>query len=500
MHLKKQLLAGDKWSIFVHGANVVLCVFLALIVFSLSALGRPFFDWADAVYYLATAKHLALYSSFIPVLEEYSQLATVLSSTSSGLLVNYPNYGFEILLAAWGGAVNNFSLINGVYLSGVFTVLTAIVIYAFSYGELKNKALAMLIVVGVLLHRVVFEISPRPLSDAGLMFFFMLCVWAMLNNKALLAGIALAAGYFYREHALLFFPFIAWLSPECVSITSYIRITCIAGCGFILGPLAAWICKYIFMQGLPAGNYYADYYTEHFRLSFEHGKRLLLHMRTYAVNLGVVLVVAIGVMLCRVRTLELRVLRLLAVAGALAMVPCVLFVKNPGIPERYLAYSIPLLWLGIALWLKRHKSGTAIFAGVIVFAVLLRFPPAITKNALVSLGSPQHSFSQLKQEVDAPLSMLAELFPNSNTVLLSEGPPFALVALNSPTLVRLPEYSTFLKSSDNTIVEGIIVEASNDQWPDSPSLQDASGVLFQRVALPKYGVQPKIRVYRKVLP
>ena len=480
-----------------QGTSLALCIVIAVTTFTLSALGKSFFDWSDAIYYLATAKYMMLQCSFAPLPTDFAFLTKILQQPHYLPLNNYPNYGFEMLLGILSVALKNFSLFNGILLSGLITLLTALTLYGCAIRQLRDKGLAVLVVAGVLFHRVVFEISPRPLSDSGLLLSWVLAVWAMLQNRTLLAGLALGLGYFYREHALLFLPFLPLLSPRCNSIKNYIKIVLPLAVAFAVGPFAAVICKNIYMQGGGADNLYAAHYKNAFRITTASLTRLISHCKTYIINLGIVLLAVAFYILLRIRVMDNIVVRLFVVSLIIGGLPCILFIPNPTIPERYLAYVIPLLWLATAIMLKKAKYRYIYMAGMVALMLILRWPPAINSASLKQLPQLDTAFSRLHEQVDAPFRLLAKEFSAKGAVLLSNAPPFALVSLDSPLEIRLPDYETFLNGPNNYILHGIVLISSQSDWPDLPRIVDKAGVTFERIGTPGELV-PYLSIYKRV--
>jgi len=491
-----------------HGLALAGCGILAAAVFSLSALGNPPHSWVDPVNYLATAKQMVLHDSFLPRPPDYSMLALAAAHDAPVSLAGYPNIGYELLLGFWCLITGRFSLMNGIYISGLFTVLSALAVYGLSHYILRDKVSAVLVTAGLLLHREIDKISSQPMTDTGLLFFFILSVWGMIGGRILLSGLALALGYFYREHALIFWPLLPLLSPQCVSVRSYLRITLVTGLVLICGLSAAFLAKYHFMHGQMGSDSYSgyDFYLKPFLNmlgdNFFNGglHTLYLFLKNcmfFIARIGVGFPLAGLFLYFAGARGDKLTMRLLAVSLGVSGAPLVLYITDyiTVVPSRYYIYAIPLLLLVMVLLLRRRypRPHPRLAVAVLVAFLVLCRPLGLTKEGLEALTQPAGAFARLQSLVDAPFTTLSAILPKRGAVVLSNYgsyyfDSFVYVAVEDPVIVRLPDFEAFRRGSDNALLDGIVLSQldglvssqAGEAWNSSPVITDLAGVSFER--------------------
>ena len=473
-----------------HGIAMVVCGMLAVVIFCLRV-GGGYNDWKDAVWYLASAKQMVVYGLFPSGFLEYYDLAPTLEEGVPSTYVAYSNIGFLLLLGFWSLVSGQFSLINGIYIAGLFTVLTAFAVYGFSNFVLRDKAMAVLVVAGVLLHKHVFHMSARPLTDIALLFFFILAAWAMVSDRPLLSGFALALGFLIREPAMLYFPLIPLLSPQCNSIKQYARITLKMGsCFFMCGPLVALLFKQIVMHEPQAQNFYSEWLAQVLNrgrsLKAEQVLNTFLHSCIhYIKSVGIVLFMVLLCVAIMLNRADKLVVRLCVVSLAVAYPLIDWGLRQRGIDPRYYIYSVPLLVLAAAVSFQRSKY-KFLLMGILVAA--LCFPSSYRrKGSIRSLVThPVEYFTRVQHYVDAPFAALASFMPQ-RAVLLCEQRHMAQVSLDNPVCVRVPAYEDFMQGRNNHLLDGILLHfpaASGENqlnWPNSPFILDHAGVKFERI-------------------
>jgi hypothetical protein len=478
-----------------HVMALAICGMFAAGVFVMRALGLEYHDWYDAIGYLAWGKHMIEHGSYLPVPWRYSELALAVEQGGSPeRVLLFANNGFMLLHGFWGLMSGRFSLMNGIYIGALFTVLTAFAVYGLSCHMLRDKTMAVLVVVGVLLHPVVFGITAQPLSDSGLLFFFVLTVWAMLRDRAFLAGLALGIAYFYREHAILFLPLIPLLSPGCVSVKSYMRTALMVGVAFLPGWLAVKLATNFFMLGQSFSDLYASYHGGAITklIQGESGiafvlERFFNNCTRYIKPSRAVFALLALYFVIKIRKLDSIVARLVIVALGVGGAACVVYSFSPGLDPRYFAYAVPLLMLAAAMIFRSSPRRVPYMIALVVLAMYLNPPRFNSPRLMAALSSPTESFVQLRHTVEAPYSILPVVMPQKGAVLLNNHTRFPrIAALDNPVLIGVPDYETFMQGKDNALLDGIVIRRTpsggvEEGWTNSPVITDNAGVRFERV-------------------
>jgi hypothetical protein len=217
----------------------------------------------------------------------------------------------------------------------------------------------------------------------------------------------------------------------------------------------------------------------------------------YIKFLGVVLSLAGLYIAVNIHRVDKTVARLFAVSLGVGVMPCVLYITNQAIPDRYLVYAVPLLLLAIAKLLRRLPRRFVCMSILVVLMVALRWPPALNGRGLEALTHPMESFASLQRTADAPYAVLAFL-PQKRAVLLNKNTSnkkfnniFDVVSLlylvlDAPVILALPDYADFIQGKNNALIDGIVFRNAAAEWAASPVLIDHAGVRFEQIAGPLF--------------
>jgi hypothetical protein len=171
--------------------QILLSLIPCAAVLILSLLGGvnkfPFPDCSD---YIALSQSLA---------EDFS-----FSSPAVPICQRTPGYPFCIMLFSWLGSYG-YLVVNLLFIFGI----TFIAVLAAEKWHVKNYYVLPLL---VLLSPGFITLASVPLSEIAFIFFLILSIYLLINDKILLAGFALSAATFCRPIGIfLFLIFMIWL-------------------------------------------------------------------------------------------------------------------------------------------------------------------------------------------------------------------------------------------------------------------------------------------------
>jgi len=482
---------------------LAICLFFALTVFCLRA-GNNFVDWFDGVWYLANAKQI-LTNSLVPRPVPYSEFTSTIELGTQYFYTDYGNYLFVLLISFVSHIRGQFSLINGMYVAGLFTILMSFVMYYFSQHVLRDRVLAMLVVVGVLIHPLVFDASARPLTETGFLFFFILSAWAMMSERPVLAGLALALGYLYREPGIFYLPFIPFLSPQRLNIKRYISILMIVGFVSMSGPLVRLLIEHFMVPNKHVENYY-DYHMlmtakKITSLNLENLMNFFGHCRNYIKQIGIIPSMVFIITAVKIRHLDKFIVRLCIVS--LCVLPPVLIYHADvaAADPRHFIYAIPFLMLAFAL-IVRGFSFRYFFMSCFIVMLCMMTSYSNNDRKLLNLkallADPMDYFACVQNMADAPIVALTNM--PQKAVLMVSGrtyfPHLAFIALSdSIIVVHAPDFSDFLQGENNHLFDGIVLlrEWLGKEWPNSSIITDNSGVKFERFS------EHRVTIFRRII-
>ncbi len=477
-------------------AVIALAAFLAVYF---SAFSAPFDSWSDSANYLAAGMHMLQKGSFMPLSLPYEQFARHGAQGFGSLVNDYPNYGYALLQGAIGLACGGGTLLGGVWSAAVSTLCIGVAAYVFLYLLAEDAPLALLFSVGVLSHRLVLDLAATPRPDIMLLLFLLLALICTVRGHHLAAGALLGAGYLIREHALIFLPFLPLLSPQGRTIRGLFRAGTLTVLGFVPAMAVGYGIKLHFTSGQLQENFYVKNHSSwlHSLMRPEAAARVLNHMRSHLARLGPMAWVALGFLALRWRQTPPLARRMLLLAVIFSLIPCLMWVERPHVPNRYALYSVPLYLAALILCLRGHRHGAAAVVLLLLPATALFAYSTVAKNdSLRVLLSPGFAWERLESDVASPEMLRREFRPGS--VMITNRPGMLLLMMDNPVLVAAPGYEEFARSPGNDGLDGILVQR-NMGWPSAAEVVDGRGARFARVALPE-GLDPLFLCYKRVAP
>lgn len=463
-----------------HTTAVWLVILSSITILHFAITGLPFIDWADAVAYQTSATYIAKSGSFMPEPINYSSISPHTAHAFGSETVNYPNYGFQFALAGLSALRDNFDLSNGVLLACTATILLGLIAYSCAFALTKQQATSILLAIAVLIHRSVLETAARPLSDIGLLCLFAASTFAMMKERHLAAGLIIGLGYLYREHALMFLPFLPLLSPHTTTIPRYMKVLLAVAAGFVPATLATVAIKLAFASKVAApGGYsvYGEWLGQW--LSLDAFVKFLGHAATYAKNFGMILCIFLAGALLLWPRLPATTKRMLFVGVMLAAIPCYMWTTQSSVPVRYQIYSIYLFYMAMAVLLSRlpfPRLRIALFATLLVIGTIQRPSRAFNMEAVRALASPAASYQTYFERLRAPLEFARFVKPAG--LVLCDAAPFALMTLSSPVVATLPDFETFHAGQNNALVDAVLIRRTKTEWPREQAFSDALGTTF----------------------
>ncbi len=464
-----------------HNTIYIFCILCIATVFALhfSAISFPYEDWIDTYLYHGAARSIITQGEFISH-TNYESLAQIKNPELTKQILNYPNYGFQLSIALMSLLRGEFDMLNGVLISCIFTLLLVFASYYCILYATKKRALSIIFSMFLIFHPSVLEILARPLAESGLLFFFVVSILLSLRNHIFFAGAILGLGYFYREHALMFLPFISILSPKCTSIKTYIKTAVVALVGFLPFYALRYAGKAIYAQG--GGDFYSEAYSQWFFqwLTWDALTTFFENVLIYAHHLGWVICIFLAVCIVFWKKIPTSSRKCIFVGICISLIPCVMWSARSYIPIRYQIYSIFLFYLAGAMLIssiKGKKIQTGFTLAFIIGTLCFRMSPAINSNSIEALLNPSDVYGKYYAHIRKPAIINNTLPPHS--VILTNHMSSAYLAFPSPEIVQLPSYETFLKGKDNNKIDAIIIaKEQQSDWPKSKEIIDNAGMTF----------------------
>lgn len=482
-----------------HALSLLIVVTIASLAVFFQISGHSFSDWADAVSYQATGKYLIEYMQLMPAPIGIEMFLASGGESFGKEVVNYPNFAFSTLLGLLGWLRGDYSLVNGV-LSGLgFSVLLGISCYALMYTVVRSHVMAVVFVFAILFQKTILANSGRPLSDIALLFFFSVAVHASIKDRLFLSGIILGFGYLFREHALMFLPFIPLLSPDANSLSRIIKGELFTIAGFLPFVLASSFYYWWILDGHTQPDYYMSVYATWLDrwFSLEAIGRLFSNLRFYWSEFGLVLRIFLVWGVIRFFKLSQLQKACLVIGILLSFVPCFMWTAQQKVPIRYGIYTILLFHVAMASMLPRVKYRSAIYVVIILVAVFQNLPRHINERSLLALMEPVRAVERVMQELRSPTRMSSEF--DSGAVILTDDAPLAYITLTSPVTVDAPSYEVFLSLQGNEQFDGIVMRRGKEGWGDAPDrITDAFGISFERIPPKSPSFPEKLAYYRRV--
>lgn len=482
-----------------HTMCLLLVTALACLAAFFQLTGQPFTDWADAVSYQATGKYFIEHRQLMPAPLSADEYLTSGAADFGKGVINYPNFAFSTLVGLLGWLRGDYSLMNGVLSGLAFTVLLGIACYAMMYSLERSHSMAVAFAFAILFQRVILATTARPLSDITLLFFFALAVFASMKDRLFLSGLALGIGYLFREHALMFLPFMPFLSPRTTSLRLFIT-----GC---LRTVAAFLpfllANNLYYRWILDGHTQPDYYLTAYAswvdrwLTPEAMGRLFSHLRFYWGEFGLIL--RVFILWAAIRFFKLTPLQkaCFMVGLLLSFIPCFMWTAHHKVPIRYGIYTILLFHVAIATMLPRARYREAAYVVIAIVAVFQNLPKSVNEVGLAALASPTHAISQVARELVAPMRM-GEVF-EANSAILTDDPALTYLTLDNPVAITAPPYEHFLEQKGNERFDGIVLRKRATGWDKAPTLiTDNHGVSFQRVTPAQDALPQTLSFYKKV--
>lgn len=486
-----------------HAYCLCVITFCAALSVFFHLTGKIFIDWADGVAYEATAKNLWLFKSFMPTPLTYVDFMASGSAAFGDVITNYPNYAFSSTLGFLGAMRGDFSLLNGVILGGIFTIGLGLVCYALLYEKSRNSVLSTAFAIMVLYHHTILDISGRPLSDMVLLFFWGLSLLCVLKEHHILSGLVLGVGYLFREHALMFLPFLSFFSPQANSFKGLCRVALLITAGF----LPAIAGKMFFYSAYAtktteAKNYYLGTYATWIDqwFSMESITRFLKNNRRYWSNSGITLRIMLLFALLRIRFLPPLVQRAMVVGIILWIIPCFMWTTQRSVPVRYIVYSVLLFNFALALCVMRLPKREYIYVSLVILTILIAPPKRINKNSLTALFSPVQHMTEVVEKITAPMK-LQTVLPEKATIL-TDSAPLAYMTLNAPVAISTPTFAEFAKTQGNEQLDGILLRRGKgrDGWNYTDTIVDNYGVRFKKITLDNVPFPERHAYYKRITP
>lgn len=478
-----------------NGLFLLFSVIFVLVVFYDRALN--FSDFMDAADYLAAGISILEKGAFFPTRIPYSDFMNLGIENIQTGLVNYPNYAFEITVGAISLLRGDVSLVNGMLVALFFAALFSIAYYLLCVRLLRSNLLAFLCVILAVGNHITAVSLGRPLTESSFLFFTTVAAFAAVSDKPFLTGALLGIGYLFREQAVLMLPLFPLLFPSSVTVKNFIRLclfACVAFLPFFL--VAQWLSNALSAGTVTNSLYYAAFVAPLLKdLSFSFLASIVkVSLRSawlYAQELGAVFLAPLFILCTFYRKLAFLPRRLLLVSLLIIVQIIFIFalVSRSSVPARYLSFAIPFICLAFALTCRQYKNGIVIF-GLITALSLVQHPPV--KN----IFSPM-TFSRAVAIMDLPNTLRAEF--HDGDIILTNFIGFTFLAVQEPVAVRLPQYQVFYEQSGNDLFAGIMYyhhPAKTLGWPDDDIIQDAHGVVFERIGKEYHDIP--YRFYKKI--
>ena len=401
-----------------------------------------------------------------------------------------PNLAFTAAIGLIGRAMGEYTLLCGLILNLGFSLFFAASAYLAGASLFRDRAMALVFAVTLLMYRHIFVLLGVPLTDLSLLLFCLLSAWAMLREGTLAAGVLLGVGFLFREQALLFYPLLPLLHPDVSSVKSYLRVLLTLSLGFLPCFFLAKGASALFSAGMPVADFYAAHIAKRLSFSPERLSRFLSHAGAIFRVAWTPLVVFLYFLLRRQAPAASARLVIVGIIHNLAVA---FLWSHKALPQRYYAYSIILFSIAALLPMMnlRHKR-----AALAAFFVLV----AVSQGQYI--GSKLWEFSKTEntlavaiEEIRSPLEM-RRVFPKGS-VIFSKDEFLAEYATEGTLPVMGAEYDEFVERN-NEAFDGIMVRADWRGWIDRPQVRDKYGVTFTKLELPGVRLSPELLFYIRV--
>lgn len=471
-----------------HAPWLLLCLLLAGGAWYVSAIHYGPGSWVDAVDYAVVGKSLVLEHKFPPAAMRYQDfLAAGADISQPETAMVYPNLLFSMAIGVIGLFRDDFSLLNGIWLNCAISLLFASAAYGLVFSLTREKVLSVLFVGLTLL--LAFEHLGRPLTDASLLLFLSLSVWATTRGRPVAAGLFLGTGFLFREQALLFFPFLPLLAPNELRVRTYVANLLRQSVFFLPCLALSKIGTLLLLDGGSFSDFYLGSTTRAVQFTLQGmltaGKHFADGLRITCIPLLFLAYLLAGKQLpglCK---------RLALLAFIQMGIVCVLW-NHKALPERYLIYSHFLLLLAVVIALPQARRKNMLIAALLAASIFSQRLEISQK--IRSMLKPETSFAAMVATIHAP-ERLQEIFPPGSVLLSSPGQLPALI-LKDCIFIRVPAYSEFVLN-DNSAVDGILLRGGKYGWDERPFVQDAHGMRFDMVTIPGVRIPPGHRYYKR---
>ena len=474
-----------------HAGGLIFCLLLGFSVWYVGAVLHGAGGWADSVTYIIVGKHIALEGHFPPAPPSYEAFmasgAAVFSSQPPYAL---PNLAFAAAIGLIGRAMGEYTLLCGLILNLGFSLLFAASAYLAGASLFRDRIMALVFTITLLMYRHIFVLLGVPLTDLSLLIFCLLSAWAMLQERTAAAGILLGIGFLFREQALLFYPLLPLLHPDVLSVKSYLRVFLKLSLGFLPCFFLAKGANVLFSTGMPAEDFYAAHIAKRISFSSERLSRFLSHAGAIFRVAWAPLVVFLYFLLRRQAPAASTRLAAVGIIHNLAV--AFLWSHKP-LPQRYYAYSIILFFIAALLPMMtlRHKRAALAAFFVLVAASQGQY---ITSK-LRDFSKAENTMAATIEDIRSPLEM-RRVFPKGS-VIFSKDEFLAEYAAEGMLPVMGVEYDEFVERN-NEAFDGIMVRTDWRGWADRPQVRDKYGVTFKKLELPGVRLSPELLFYIRV--
>ena len=467
-----------------HIPFIAALVFLSELLMFLSFTGgAPKTIFLDPIRYQTTAKYIIEHGTFIKAPLSYEEFSERGPEYPDNAIVNYPCYGYSLLLAATSLATGEYSLLNGVKLNIIIMPLLAFACYWMMYSLCRKRLISASITLAVLFNPQVSYLSAVSRPDLLLLLLTILAVMSMLKGKHALTALILGVGFLFREHALMFLPFMLLLSPRVTSFKNFM----LAGIVMVAAFIPFWATKYVLkLIFTPTGQVASDYYNVFFTwiqkwFTVDAIGKFFINCWDGLFAISFVLGALIIVCITRPKLFPKTARRLILVASIFILIPCIMWTAMPNIKTRYFVYTLPLLWAAFVIFIAKYnwKKENLIVGGIILIAILTNLSPYINKFSFSALGSPARSIQVVAEYVDLTKDNLYKYF-KPGSVLMVKYPPIPAMSLDDLIMIQMVDYDVFLEGKRNHEIDGLVFFGKNYGFPKTDFV-DKQGNKFKRI-------------------
>jgi hypothetical protein len=480
--------------------QVAVIILIALLAFAQTFSSGPYEGIADGMRYLASGHSLITeghgYSNPI----RYDQLATSFFPPKP---YPYPSQLVQLLLGgliALGASPNisTLALANLIAFAGSLFAIFGILRVTIDAGW----ALAGTAFIGLTVPQFRY-ISLNFATEAWMMLFGLIALWAILKGRYVLAGVCLGFGFFFRAQIS------AWLPASIGNpFPSRRRIM-----GLLLGISASailtWLAlKFMFPKaGESTTGFYGRVFTQKYTLSPSQAIQVVsdnlydFKWLWFSFAASFALLIAARILKAGAAAREVTAFYVTSTVTMALFAFYMAGTVGDGVSDRYFVHLICLFWLALFLLIGDVLTRrTASFRHS-------RYIAATTSGVLVLISAFQVDWANAKQ------NFMAEDFPPAifesvgagSIIMVSYGTPVISLQIDKARKVTFPPYETFI-AGDNQKVDFLFLDARNDGIPedwqaswDVEEIRDGSGVTFKREASFESPARSS-RLFRRVSP